>query len=125
MPTDAGITPTIHLPGAGAPLTIVTRFETAHIHREGGPSVQVPGIPARIISELAAYEAPVPWEMVARSIWKDDRDRFQLRQNWDRHLRALRARLEKAGLRDDVVRPDGCGNVELFLQPGDRLVDES
>lgn len=121
---EAGSAPTMAGPGGRSQITIVTRFETAHIHVEGGPSVVVPGIAARILTELAGYGAPVPWEMVARTIWKDA-DPFATRRNWDRHLALLRDRLRQAGVRDDLVRPDGRGNVELFLCPGDSVRDES
>ena len=122
---DAATTVTSQPPAGELPLTIVTRFETVHLHRDDNVSAVVSGIPARVLSELASFASPVPWEMVARSIWKDEPDRFVLRRNWDRHLRALRQRLTEAGLRADLVRPDGCGNVELYLLPGDRVVDES
>ncbi|MFT4622768.1 MAG: hypothetical protein ACI8PZ_001424 [Myxococcota bacterium] len=103
-------------------LRLVMRFETAHVHVEGGASLRISWIAARMLTELAAYDAPVPWEMVARTIWADA-DVFTLRRNWDRHLALLRQRLRRAGVRDDVVRPDGRGNVELFLRPGDEVVD--
>jgi hypothetical protein len=121
----AGVAPTVASPGEGAgPLTVVLRYDTVHVHR-GGASAHIAGIPARILTELGRFAAPVPWEMVARTIWKGEPDRFVVRQNWDRHLKALRGRLREAGFREDLVRADGLGNVELFLQPGDRVVDES
>ena len=59
-----------------------------------------------------------PWSFQARttSAW---------RKSWDRALARLRERLREAGLREDLVRPDGRGNVELFLRPGDQVVDEA
>ena len=108
---------------AVAPVQLVARFETVHVHA-GDASVRVPGIPARAICELIDYQVPVPWEMVARTIWTDVRDRYVLRQNWDRHLRSLRKRLRDAGLRDDLIRPDGRGNVELYLLPEDEVIDQ-
>lgn len=122
---SAGVAATVASSGAQRPLTIVMRYDTVHVHPEGGALVHVVGIPARLLTELGRYAAPVPWEMVARTIWKGETDRFVLRQNWDRHLKALRARLRESAVRDDLVRADGLGNVELVLRPEDRLVDES
>jgi hypothetical protein len=114
---------TLHAPVTSPPLRIVARHDTVHLHPDGRPSVVVTGIGARIISELAAFGCPVQWSMVAHEIW-DQTDERVLRQNWDRNMRSLRARLRSLGIRDDLVRPDGHGNTELFLLPDDELVDE-
>ena len=79
---------------------------------------------AHIVSELVDYRIPVPWEVVARSIWTDDQDVYTLRQNWDRHLKRLRRKLAEAGFRPNLVRCDGRGNVELLTMPRDEVVDE-
>lgn len=122
----AGVAPTLASPGAaGRALTVVLRYDTVHVHAEGGLSLHVAGIPARALTELGRFAAPVPWEMVARDLWAGETDRVVLRRNWDRHLKALRAKLREGGVRDDLVRADGLGNVELFLQPGDKVEDES
>ena len=116
----AGAQDTLYHRGRIYPPTHITaRYETVHIVPEGGPPVVLVGVPARIVSELCALAVPAAWEMVAAEIWKDEADRHLLRQNWDRNLRSLRARLRQHGLREDLVRPDGRGNVELFLLPGD------
>ena len=106
-------------------LTLVLRYDTVHLHLEGAETLPIGGIPARILTELGRFGAPVPWTMVASSIWTAEKDRFVMRQNWDRHLKALRVRLREAGVRDDLVHADGLGNIELLLYPEDRLVDES
>lgn len=122
----AGVAPTLVTPGGSEHvLTVVLRYDTVHVHAAGGLSVHVSGIPARALTELGRFAAPVPWEMVARGLWRGERDRGVLRRNWDRHLKALRAKLREGGVRDDLVRADGLGNVELFLHPGDRVEDES
>ena len=110
-------------PPSTPPLRIVARHDTVHVTPAGGETVVVSGIAARIISELAAFGTPVPWTMVAHEIWRQADERL-LRQNWDRNMRTLRARLRAIGVRDDLVRPDGHGNTELFLLPDDELVDE-
>lgn len=108
-----------------APLRIVARYETVHLEGLGQPTLVITGVPARILSEIANYGAPAPWEVVAAEIWRGEEDRQVLRQNWDRNLRSLRAKLRASGLREDLVRPDGKGNVELFLMPDDTVVDET
>lgn len=108
-----------------APLRVVARFETVHLETVGQPTLVINGLPARILSELCAIGTPVPWEVVANEIWRDETDGRALRQNWDRNLRTLRVKLRQGGLRDDLVRPDGKGNVELFLQPGDTVSNET
>lgn len=108
-----------------APLQIVLRHDTVHLHREGRPSAVINGVPARILSEVALLRTPVPWEVAAAEVYRGETDRRVLRQNWDRNLRTLRARLREQGVRADLVRPDGKGNVELFLLPGDTVVDDA
>jgi len=121
---SAGVDATFTGGAASARLSIVSRYETVHIHRDGAPQVVLSGIQAHLVSEMIAFAAPVPWDMVARAIWKGETDRFVLRRNWDRHLTALRQRLAEAGIRTDLVRADGCGNVEIFLNPGDTVEDQ-
>jgi hypothetical protein len=107
----------------GPPLRIVARFETVHIHPKGRAVVVITGIRARIVTELVGYAVPVPWEHLAVPIWPDAARRVQ-RMNWDRHLKALRNQLRDVGLRTDLVRADGRGNVELLLMPDDEVIDE-
>ena len=109
----------------GQSLRVVARFDTVHLHRADGPSAVLAGMSARIVSELAQFSSPVGWEVVAGEIWGQVPDRHLMRQNWDRNMRSLRANLRKAQIRENLVRPDGCGNVELYLTPGDELVDET
>jgi hypothetical protein len=111
--------------GYDPPLKIVLRHDTVHVHREGRPPAIINGVPARILCEVALLGAPVPWEVAASEVYPSEPDRRVLRQNWDRNLRTLRARLRDHALRPDLVRPDGKGNVELLLMPGDELVDET
>ena len=83
--------------------------------------VVIDGNPARILTELAEMGQPVPWEVVAREVWKAPMDLEPLRKIWDQTLRRLRLHLRQHGLREDLVRPDGHGNVEIFVMPGDRV----
>ena len=108
-----------------APVRIVARYETVHLESPGQPTLVITGVPARILSELVSMDAPAPWDVVASEVWRGETDRQVLRQNWDRNLRTLRGKLRAAGFREDLVRPDGEGSVELFLQPGDTVVNET
>jgi len=121
---EGGTEPTISASARDPALRIVARYETLHIYREDGAVFSIGGIPAHIVSELVEYRIPVPWELVARSIWTDQPDVYTLRQNWDRHLKRLRRKLAEAGIRPSLVRCDGRGNVELLTMPRDEIVDE-
>lgn len=114
---------TVAAGGVSAPLRIQSRYDTVQIERRGWPSFHVGGRPARILAELVMIGAPANWEVVAREIWTDDADRDALRTRWDRNLSSLRGKLRAAGIRTDLVRSCGSGNVELLLHPGDEAED--
>lgn len=107
------------------PLVIVVRYDTVHIRQSTHPSVVLDGLLARIVSELAVIGLPVGWESVAREVWPDDADQLSLRRRWDTSVARLRKKLRDAGVRPDLVRADGTGNFELFLEAGDRLDDQT
>lgn len=107
------------------PLRIVANYDTAHIHREGIEPVLLSGNGARILSELVAMDGPAGWEVVARQIWRDEAVPHRLRRRWDVNLGRLRAKLEEHGVRPDLVRSDGTGNVELVRLPGDTVDDRT
>ena len=119
---DHAAKPVTRLDGAvHAPLHIVARFDTVHIHKGGQLAVTLDGQQARIITELAALGGPAGWEVVAGEIWRDPEDRAQLRGRWDVSLARLRRRLREARVRPDLVRAGGTGQVELFLYGDDRV----
>lgn len=123
---EAGRTATVGRPGLG--LTLVARHTSAHLLRAGREPVVVDGQPGRVLSELAAMGAPVDWTVVATELWPEldpRRDRDALRRNWDRVTRRLRLKLREHGIREDLVRADGLGNLELVLQTWDRVRDET
>lgn len=105
------------------PVRVVLRHDTVHLFRPDRPPVVLSGMSARIVSEVGAMGAAVPWEVPAAEIWRAGPSHIR-RQNWDRNLRRLRSKLSEADIRTDLVRADGRGNVELYLLPGDELVDE-
>ncbi|MCA9494394.1 MAG: FHA domain-containing protein [Myxococcales bacterium] len=104
-------------------LRLVIRFTSVHVHRAGRPPVALAGVTARILTELARFASPVPWDWVAREVW-GPLDRDLLRTRWDRNLRTLRRKLREIHVRPDLVFADGRGNVELVLGPDDRVVDD-
>lgn len=110
--------------GLAAPLTLVARYSSVHVFRHRRLPVVIDALPGRLLSEVATIGVPVGWEVVARELWPDFDD-YRLRMSWDRALRRLRSELQVHGIRGDLVRPDGRGNVELFLLPGDNVRDET
>jgi hypothetical protein len=111
--------------GNEAPLRIVARHLTVHVHREGQPICVLAGVPGRIVSELALMGVPVAWEVLAAQIWPDEDDRGALRRRWDVHLGRLRTKLREASIREDLVRSDGRGNLELVLSSRDVVEDQA
>jgi len=111
-------------PGRVELLDIALREETVHLFRHRREPVALGGLPARVLQELAAFNTLISWRMAASEIWPAERDLDRLRRNWDRAVRRLRIKLREAGVRDDLVRSDGRGGVELLLYPGDRVRDE-
>jgi len=107
------------------PLELVVRFDTVHIHRLEEASVALDGLSARILSELATIRVPVSWAAIARELWPDDDDEIALRRRWDTAISRLRKKLRDHHIRPDLVRADGTGNFEIFLQRGDRVLDQT
>lgn len=121
---EGGASATIGRGSAG--LVLHARYTSTHILRPGRQPVVLDGQPGRLLSELAVIGAPVEWSTLAQEFWPGlhpRHDRDQLRRNWDRVVRRLRLTLREHGIRDDLVRADGTGNVELVLHLGDRVRD--
>lgn len=128
---DAGA-PRTSVQGALSPaLRIVASYETVQIYRqqadgrEGEVPVVIQGIPAQIVSELVAQPGPISWELIASQIWRAEDDRARLRRRWDVGLTRVREKLRAAGIRPDLLRSHGRGEVELVLLPGDVLDDRT
>lgn len=111
--------------GVAPPLKILANFETAHIHPEGGEPLALSGVAARLLSEVVAFDGPVPWQVLAQELWPGEDDRHLLRRKLDVNLSRLRKRLRDAGIRADLVRSDGFGHVELFLHDQDLVEDRT
>jgi hypothetical protein len=126
MPLEsAGLTAT-RLDGAvHRRLRVVAQFDTAQIYREGGTALALSGLSARIISEVVAFDGPVPWRVLAQELWSDEDHPHLLRRKLDVNLSRLRSKLRDAGIRPDLVRSDGLGHIELFLHEGDKVEDRT
>lgn len=108
-----------HLELHAEPLQLVARYDIAHIHRSGQPTVTLDGVLGRLLSELVAMHGAAPWEVVAGEVWPTELDRAALRRRWDVYMARLRRRLRGARIRPSLVRATGLGTVELFLLPQD------
>jgi hypothetical protein len=111
--------------GIDAPVHIIARYDTVHLQRAGMPPAVLSGQSARVVSELVAIRAPVSWEELARPLWPEIPDRDLIRRRWDVLLVRLRDRLRALGVRPDLVRSSRNGLVELVLQPGDSVDDQT
>lgn len=111
--------------GVDAALTIVARFDTVHLLRDGQPPLVLTGQLARILSEVATVAVPIAWDALAGEIWPGSHARSILRRRWDTAMVRLRARLREGGVRPDLVRPSGNGLVEIVLDSADRVIDET
>ena len=109
----------------GRKVRVVAHFDTAHVHPDGGEPLALNGLAARIVSEVVAFDGPVPWEVLARELWPGEDDRNLLRRKLDVNLSRLRKKLREANIRPDLVRSDGFGHVELFLHDGDAVDDRT
>lgn len=107
------------------PVKLVAHFETAHVLPEGGEPLALSGLAARLLSEVVAFGGPVPWAVLAGELCPDEDDPHLLRRKLDVNLSRLRRRLREGGIRQDLVRSDGFGHVELFLHSGDAVEDRT
>lgn len=107
------------------PLRIVNRFDTVTIHRAGQPPLVLAGQLARMLAELISMGGLADWSTVAREVWPEERDPNLLRRKWDVSLARIRQKLRDAGVRGDLLRPDGMGRLELVRYAGDVVEDAS
>lgn len=108
-----------------APLRIVARFDTVHLHREGAEVGLLSGLLARIVSELVALGGPVHWSTLAAQLWPKEPDPDVVRSRLDVNLSRLRRRLRELRVRADLVRTDGAGSVEIVTYPHDVVEDQT
>ena len=111
--------------GLTAPLTVVAHFDSVHIHRGGHVALHLGGVLARMVSELVSFDGPVGWQVLAAELWPEGADPQVLRGRLDANLSRLRRKLRASGLRTDLVRTDGAGQVELILYARDTAQDRT
>ena len=109
--------------GLAVPVKIVAHYETVHIFRERRTPLVLDGLYARLVSELGVFGGPVAWELLAGELWKDESDRQRVRRRLDLAVSRLRQRLRDHGVRPDLGRMSGGGQVEVFLHERDQVVD--
>ncbi|MCK6550472.1 FHA domain-containing protein [Myxococcota bacterium] len=111
--------------GLDVPLRLVAHYDSVEIHRPNRPVVLIGGLGARLVSELVAFGGPVSWEVVARELWGQESDPAELRHRWDVALGRLRSRLRDAGIRSDLLKSDGVGQLQLLMYDGDCVDDRT
>lgn len=107
-----------------APCVLEVYFDTVQIKRQRQDVVCLTGKSARIVSELATAQAPLPWQDLATLVW-GEQPAAMLRKRWDTHTYRLRRKLRNHGLSPYLVRADGTGLVELVLGANDTVVDRT
>lgn len=120
---SAAVHATVGDGGLAVPVKIVAHYDTVHIYREDRPPLVLDGLHARLVSELVVFGGPVAWELLAGELWKDEPDRQKVRRRLDVAVSRLRLRLREHGVRPDLLRMSGVGQVELFLHERDQVVD--
>lgn len=115
------------------PMKLTVYMDKTQVEIPGRPPVTLKGRGARVIAELVCFDEPTPWSLVAEEIWKrKPADRALARELWQRKLREnldaaikqLRNQLRRHNLRADLVRRDGTGVLELYLFPGDEVINK-
>jgi len=106
-------------------LGLVASYDSVEVRRVDRPVEYINGIGGRLMTELIAFGGPVAWNVLAGELWRDAPDVDTLRHRWDVTLGRLRKRLRELGLRRELIRTDGNGQVWLVLHPGDTVVDAS
>ncbi len=103
-------------------MTLTVFYDHTQVTVEGRPPVSLSGNGARLLAELVLFEEPTPWELVAGEVWPEKRgERALLRDSWDKALRQLRAQLDAAGLRADLIQTRrGVASVSLLA--GDNVI---
>jgi len=119
----AGAPSTVDAGRINPPLHIVARYHSVHLHRRGLPVVTLSGQPALLLSELVAMDGLVEWSVLAGQVWRRHSRKDTLRKKLDAALARLRKKLADGDVRDDLVRSDGTGRIELVLYDGDRVED--
>lgn len=108
-----------------APLRILVRVDSVELRSAEQPPITLTGVNASIVSALCGYPGPVNWDVIAREVWSDGADLIELRHRFDVSLGRLRGKLRAAGLRSDLLRASGSGQLQLVLYDGDQVVEQT
>jgi hypothetical protein len=108
-----------------SPLRLVAHFDTVHLHRAGLPPVLFSGKQARLISELVAVGTAMSWQSLASELWPDEPESLRLRSRLDVVLSRIRRNLRARGVRADLLRMDGAGQIELVVYEHDTIEDNT
>ena len=119
VPRKEAEVPSTRARGLYQALHIVAKYDTVQFHQGNQPVFIVSGEPARLVSELAQYQAPVGWKVVASELWPN-LETNQMRRKWDKTLARLRGKLREATIRPDLVRSTG-GQISLVTLEEDRV----
>ncbi len=100
--------------------------EVVHILRPQRHDLTLTGRSAELLRALHSRDDVARPEALAMDLWPGEAARFAVspaawRRRLARVVEDLRTVLRSHGVRDDLVRDDGLGNVELYLQPQDGL----
>lgn len=118
-----GPAPTRRDGAVDAPLRLVARYDTVHLHREGSVAITFSGKQARLISELVATGVPLSWQALSAELWPDEPDASRRRSRLDVTMSRIRRKLRSRSARSDLVRTDGAGHFELLIHPHDSVED--
>lgn len=121
----AGPGPTRRAGEFDAPITLVARFDTVDLLRDDVIALRLSGKAARLVSELVVLDGPVAWGALSTELWPDEPEPTVRRGRLDVILTRIRRRLRAAGVRDDLVRSDRSGQIELYVHPHDTVVDRT
>lgn len=106
------------------PIVLELFYDTVHLKRRHHDVVVLRSSSARVVSEVATSNGPIPWQDVARALWGQG-DEATLRKRWDAQLYRIRRTLRRAGLPPKLLQSDGTGLYELVLRPEDSVLDRT
>lgn len=111
-------------------LRFEAQSEVVHIERATRHDLALTGRSAELLRALHGAGGTLTPAALAQALWPAEEARFvvapqAVRRRLARAVEELRTVLRSHGVRDDLVRDDGVGNVELYLLAQDGLRDPS